>query len=488
MKCKKVLLIINPGAGEHLARLTGMMAVFAAAGWKTETAVREYGGHARDLAREAARSGYDLVVGFGGDGTLNQVVNGVMADKRHRSIIGVIPGGTANVWSQEIGMPADPVKAALVLVNSKGRRIDLGQVALEGPPREPGAKGPAKAKRRKAGAGQQFLLMAGLGLDAAILDHVSSLLKEKLGEGAVALAAVESVLSQRAFPIEIRSKAAGSDDGVLWKGEALQVIVGNTRRYGNVAEATPEALIDDGVLDVCVITAGLPLTSFAQILATMIHRKPRQGQSEYFQGAHFRITVPARVGLQLDGSLVELKRHPTADGKASPVAADEPGAAMVTYRFDALPEALRAAIPCAYDNALFAGEAGVAGAPVGDATAAEPVVPAAAAAAPGRARGGDAGQLAALLEHGWKVTVVGVGPDPERKGTYIVAGSTDGPRSDGSKPVAVRIDRDTALLGIGGDVLAAGFAGGLAEGGVIVVEGAKSKREVIRATRVVVMN
>src|SRR5512141_998775 len=131
MKCKTAYLIINPRLGKNVVKLTDVIAVFSAAGWKTDIALKEFGGHTMQLAREAAGAGYDLVIGYGGDGTLNQVVNGVMAAKRRRSIVGVIPGGTANVWAHEIGMPEDPVKASLLLVNSEGRKVDLGRVEVD---------------------------------------------------------------------------------------------------------------------------------------------------------------------------------------------------------------------------------------------------------------------------------------------------------------------------------------------------------------------
>ena len=125
MKCKTAFLIINPRLGKNVAKLADLIAVFAAAGWKTDTALKEFGGHTMELAKDAAEAGYDLVMGYGGDGTLNQVVNGVMAAKGSRSIVGVLPGGTANVWAHEIGMPEDPVKASLTLINSQVRKSIL---------------------------------------------------------------------------------------------------------------------------------------------------------------------------------------------------------------------------------------------------------------------------------------------------------------------------------------------------------------------------
>ena len=239
MKCKTACLIINPRLGANVARLTDMLAVFSAAGWKTDIALEEFGGHALELARKAAEDGYDLVIGYGGDGTLNKVVNGVMAAGRGRSIVGVIPGGTANIWAHEIGMPEDPVKASLFLVNSEGRDVDLGHVEMDSLPPRPRTERRRKQERLASGGRHHFLLMAGLGLDAAILSRVSTPLKDKIGPAAVALAAAENLPSQHPFPIEIRSTGAGTEDGVVWKGEALQVIVCNTRRYGTSPRRRP---------------------------------------------------------------------------------------------------------------------------------------------------------------------------------------------------------------------------------------------------------
>jgi YegS/Rv2252/BmrU family lipid kinase len=480
MKCKTAYLIINPMSGKSVAKLADMIAVLSAADWKIDTALKEFGGHTMQLARKAAEAGYDLVIACGGDGTLNQVINGVMAAKRRRSIVGVIPGGTANVWAHEIGIPEDPVKAALLLINSAARKVDLGHVQVDSLPFAPGSKNGQKKQKKKrlvSGGRHHFLLMAGLGMDAAILRRVSTPLKGKMGEAAVALAALEELPSQHAFPIEIRSSDDRKEKAVLWRGEALQVVIGNTRRYGNIAEVTPEAHIDDGVLDVCVITAGNPLTTLQQVLATLLHRKPVRGRSEYFQGAHFSISVPASVNLQVDGSLVKLKDCLATPDRAALRETGDSDAVMVTYRFDAMPHTLRAAIPCTYNGALFEGRSGKEGA-----RAIERRHP-----GQGAMRADEGHEpIDALLEQGRKVTVVAVGPNPERKGTTIVAGEAAAKRTNASKPVAVRIDRGTTLATSTGEPLPAGAAAELPAGGVIIVEGKQSKRGVIRAKRVVV--
>jgi len=132
MRRKRAFLVINPRAGQDMTRMADVIAVLSAAGWKTDNALVEYSGHSITLATRAAEEGYDLIIAHGGDGTINAVVNGVMKCKGQQSIVGVLPGGTANQWATEIGVPLDPVKAALTLIESSPRKVDLGCMEVQG--------------------------------------------------------------------------------------------------------------------------------------------------------------------------------------------------------------------------------------------------------------------------------------------------------------------------------------------------------------------
>ena len=85
------------------------------------------------------------------------------------------------------------------------------------------------------------MLMAGLGIDAAIMEHVSKSLKYHVGTLAVGLSAVEELPKQHSFPVEICVSGTKYEEEKIWKGEAFQVIIGNTRRYANLVELTPNA-------------------------------------------------------------------------------------------------------------------------------------------------------------------------------------------------------------------------------------------------------
>src|SRR6266487_4875505 len=81
LRCKKAYLIINPRAGHNFTRISDVLAILSAAGWKTDIAVKHYVGHAIELATRAAELDYDLVIAYGGAGTINNVVTGVMSAK-----------------------------------------------------------------------------------------------------------------------------------------------------------------------------------------------------------------------------------------------------------------------------------------------------------------------------------------------------------------------------------------------------------------------
>lgn len=492
MKRKRACVVINPHAGQNVTQIADLIAVLTAAGWRTEIVIKEYAGHSMELAARAAKANYDLVIGYGGDGTLNQVLNGVMSSKKHSSLIGVIPGGTANVWAAELGIPNDPVHAALTLCNSEARKIDIGQIEVQElsfpsssqaqdnhDKQQKGQKATTKGKHH-------FMLMAGLGIDAAIMEHVSKSLKYRVGTVAVGLTAAEELPKQHPFPVEICVRGSESEEEIIWKGKAFQVIVGNTRRYANLVELTPNAYLDSGFLEVCVIKAGNTLATLEQIASLLFRRKTDNGATEYFHGASITIRVPASIDLQLDGSPAWLKDYLSKSDREALKSAGSAEQVMVTYRFNALPCAVHAAIPSEYNGELF--EKAIAE----EKTQITP---------PKQKDTGtvqyDRGHveevqhesrelMTALLANGQHITVKGVAPLPQREHTYIIAGTVPHRMTGDSTPVALCIDQSVAILRRSGEHVSPQLIQGLQEGAVIFAEGKKNKYGVILARRVVI--
>ncbi len=485
MNCKKACLVVDLRDGEHLTKIIDLIAVLAAVGWTTDIALKEYGGETMKLAAKAAKKGYDIVISYGGDGTLNQVVNGVMsANGKGQSIVGAIPGGTANEWAGETGIPLEPMQAALTLINSDVRKIDLGHVGVKGLvfPGQAQSTAPSNGKKVKVPSKikQHFLLMAGLGMDASVIAHISKSLKYRVGRLAFDAATVKEFPSQRPFPVEVWDMSDGNAGKLLWQGEAWQVILANARRYGNTVDIAPDAHLDDGILDLCVFTEGNVLTTMEQVASLMFRHKPDQRTAKIFRSAHFSIRVPVSIGMHLDGSLTELKDYLNKSERDALAHAEDREHIMVDYRFDAEPRALQIAIPRSYHGPLFekqttqeqSNAAGQQQNQGNDRSAEMPK--------------GPPEMVNELLEHGTKVTVVGVGPNPDKKETYIIAGTTQNPNTGDTHSVAIRVNDRVTILRRNGEHATPASIQELQSGTEIVTDGKKSKWGAIRATHLVI--
>jgi YegS/Rv2252/BmrU family lipid kinase len=500
IRCKKAYLVINPRAGHNFTRIADVLAVLSAAGWETGIAVKQYGGHVIELATRAAEQGYDLIIAYGGDGTINHVVNGVMGakGKGQRKIIGVIPGGTANQWAAETSVPVDPVKAALALIDSNVRKVDLGRIQVQEikfpnltqesqQQQQKGQKAWKSKAKQPPGRENYFLLTAGLGIDAAVISHTSKELKQQVGRFAFDLAAAESLPGQHPFPIEITGVEDGQDQPVSWSGEAFQVILGNTRRYANLLELTPDALLDDGKLDLCVITEGNAITTLQQISSLLFRHKPDKMTAMHFLAAHFLITLPASIHLHLDGSAVRLEDYLSKADREALQQVPDRAQVMVSYRFDAVPHALRVAIPETYDNTLFEH--------LNEREETHTAAEQQPAKATSEQRDGQHEEVQressdlvnTLLEHGYKITIAGVVAAPGKRHRYIIAGQAVKQQTGETMPVAIRVDEDTIVLLRTGEYAPRDHVLKLQDGAEVIAAGKKSKRGVIKAKHIILL-
>ncbi|MBF9067559.1 diacylglycerol/lipid kinase family protein [Streptacidiphilus fuscans] len=157
----RALLVVNPKATTTSGRTRDVLTHALANDLKLDVAATGYRGHARDLAREVARDGsHDLVVALGGDGTVNEVVNGLLHDGpgEHLPKLAVVPGGSTNVFARALGLPNDPVEATGQLLQAlsekRSRSISLGCAGGEGLP------------------DRWFTFTAGFGFDAGVVGRV----------------------------------------------------------------------------------------------------------------------------------------------------------------------------------------------------------------------------------------------------------------------------------------------------------------------------
>lgn len=309
----RACLITNPRGGRGALDLTPALPVLRAAGWDVTVRQKTKGGEAMALARAAAADGCTVVVDCAGDGTLNEIAAGLVGTD---VTVGVLPGGTANLWATELGVDKRLRVAATQLVGAARHRVDVGCVEIDGEDR------------------RYFLLFAGLGLDGAVMERVSKPLKRRLGPIAVGIAALRALPSFTSVPVR------ATLDEQPWEGRVAQVIVGNTRRYGGFTRITPDAVADNGQIDVCLVTAEGLIDAGRQLGALVFEQHPSPASAETYRVSRLAIEAPQPLPLQLDGGVVHQKG----------VGDDATG---TTYTFSVLAGALTVLVPRSYDGTLF---------------------------------------------------------------------------------------------------------------------------------------
>ncbi len=196
---RRMLVIVNPYATTVSEGLKNLV-VYALRGRYDVTAVdTQAPGHATELCRQAAQQGYDVVVAFGGDGTVNESANGLIGSD---TPLCCLPGGRANVWCRLLGIPADVVDATEHLLaiahDWHPRRVDVGRVNE-----------------------RYFLFSSGVGLDASVVERVDAnpRLKARLGEYYYAWAAVNTLHRRYiVHPPRLEASAAGASAAGCQRG------------------------------------------------------------------------------------------------------------------------------------------------------------------------------------------------------------------------------------------------------------------------------
>ena len=174
---KRAALIYNPIAGRRPVKrereIRRAVAVLREAGVETELIPTERPAMAQELAQKAAASGADAVLACGGDGTINEVINGLSPS---HVPLGILPGGTANILARELGLPLDPVRAAAELARWSPRRIPLGKATWCAGPTPPNT-----STAQNGPATRYFVTVAGIGYDAHVVYKLSLPMKLSWG-------------------------------------------------------------------------------------------------------------------------------------------------------------------------------------------------------------------------------------------------------------------------------------------------------------------
>ena len=300
---RRACLIVNPVARtlpppDRLATASAWLRLH---GWVVEQHRTERAGHGTELARAAAERGCEVIIAVGGDGTVNDVVNGIAGTP---AALAVISAGTANVWAREIGLPRHPAAVARVVDEGDVRLMDLGVVN-----------------------GRLFLLMASLGVDSVVVSALSPWAKRTFGRLAYVTRGVYEAASFPAVRARIRM------DRETIQADLLMLVAGNTRSYGGAIAIANQAVADDGRLDV-VLYNGSGFGRFTGYLArTFMGRHAGAPGTVYRQVRCLEVETATPLPVQADGEVVG----------TTPV------------RLGVYPQALRVIVPAGLQSPLFRG-------------------------------------------------------------------------------------------------------------------------------------
>jgi YegS/Rv2252/BmrU family lipid kinase len=301
-------LIFNSSAGmrDESAQVHRAVEVLRQRGWSVEIAQTTRAGDAMRFARDAAAEKLDVLIAVGGDGTVNEVANGLVDSA---AALGVLPSGTANVWAKEMGLPlGDLETAARRLADAEIRSIDVGEV--RGPTIEP----------------RVFVLWSGVGLDALITSDIEPQreMKRRLGALMFWLVGIRDAWSYRGK----RATLIAGDKRM--RRRIILALAANAQLYGGIVRIAPNARVDDGKLDLIVLKG----TGF---WATAWHL------IRVFFGAHLR------------DPQVEIYSVPsiTVEGKNLRVHVDAEPIGFAPVEIRVRPRALRVLVPRTANQSLF---------------------------------------------------------------------------------------------------------------------------------------
>lgn len=285
-KSKEWLVIINPNAGKR----KGLRDWSQIAGWLNHfkfnyhPVFTEFPRHAIDLSRDHIEKGYTRIIVVGGDGTMNEVVNGIFQQQRFETTeisLGMITVGTGNDWGRMFGIPKDYKEAIQVLMQNKTFIQDAGMVEY---------------KRNTASENRYFVNIAGLGFDAEVV-RKSNRLKEK-GKSGPLLYLINIISSLVNYKFVT---AVISVDGTDTENEILSMNVGICKYNGGGMISVPGAVPDDGLFDLTVINRmSRPdiLMSLRRLYDGTINKHPKV---DSFTGKSIRVESDDRIMLETDG-------------------------------------------------------------------------------------------------------------------------------------------------------------------------------------------
>ncbi|WKZ29933.1 MAG: diacylglycerol kinase family lipid kinase [Candidatus Dojkabacteria bacterium] len=278
MKNKHIEVIVNPASGQKVLNLRVLNAVFKKYKYDWDVSITNRAGDAAKFAKKASKRG-SIVVAYGGDGTVKEVAGGLVGTN---ALMGIIPGGTGNVMSIELGISADQREAAEIIAKPEinTRKIDVGLTEDK----------------------EYFVLHAAMGLSAQMIHNAPRSAKNNLGQLAYvfgAFAAIQSPI-ESTYQLEI--------DGKKSEAKGVTCIICNAGSIGLPGlKMDEDVLIDDGKLDVFIIDSA-ELGALVDVAKNLLQKNMGVPHLEHWKGSKIVVTATPKQPGQLDGEVYTKKR------------------------------------------------------------------------------------------------------------------------------------------------------------------------------------
>lgn len=277
MSKQSYLFIVNPVAGKNKGnKLIPMIKAFCLEQKiqfkiiKTE----KYGG-ATAVINRYIKENYDVYIAVGGDGTVNEVANGMVGSDK---VLAIIPCGTGNDFAKTLGLPRDPMEALKLIFNGTPQLIDIGSVN-----------------------NQCFINIASIGLDAEIADYTNKIKRWFKGAYAYVIALIKVLINFKPMLIKF------NEEGKSYSKKIMLVAICNGRYYGGGMKIAPHALLTDGCFDVCVIEKMSRLKLLFLFPSVFKGKHSRIKHVKIHRTRAITIEGEGPLKINLDGEIIKLK-------------------------------------------------------------------------------------------------------------------------------------------------------------------------------------
>jgi diacylglycerol kinase (ATP) len=271
---KRLRVILNPASGQNEPELKIFNRTFKEAGYDWDVRITQQAGDGTRLAKEAIADGVDIIAVYGGDGSVMEVAAG-MVDSNIP--LGIIPGGTGNVISIELGIPRDTATACALIVSKSQnlRNVDLGMAGDVG-----------------------FMLRTGIGLEATVTKSADRDAKDRYGIFAYVISAVQALAEPDIVHYHL------TIDGKEIDSEGLSCVVANSGSLGVAGLAFSSGVnVSDGLLDIFIIRKA-DLISLFSLAASVIGGNENSENMPHWTGKEINIVANPVQEVQADGELI----------------------------------------------------------------------------------------------------------------------------------------------------------------------------------------